>query len=372
MTQERPAAPKPRLSLLWGVSFGVATILGLASGAFLYYGMMSTGNDVTVSRAFREGFTNWYFWALLSPLVFLIARRLRVDRRSWPLIGAIHLVVGCVVALAEIAITTVTELWLAPTPGEGLGALYHRLVLREFHFAYMIYWVLVAAGHAYMYYRQAEEAAELRSQLYQAQLEALQMQLHPHFLFNTLHTIATLTRAQQTDTAVEMLGGLGTLLRKSLGPAGRNEVSLREEVSLLHLYLDIEKRRFQDRLRVTIDVEAETLDAQLPSLILQPLVENAIRHGLGRNVGEGIVEVAAERVEGALCIEVRDDGPGFAAPPSDDGHHIGLANARKRLERLYGAAHRLEVGNRPGGGAIVRLEIPWHTVPAHPPIRSIA
>jgi two-component system, LytTR family, sensor kinase len=355
---------EPRLTRLWMMSFGVATFLGFASGAFVYFGMMSAGHAVSFRFALREGFTDWYFWALLCPLVFLIARRLRVDRRWWPVVAVLHFVVGCVVALCEIGITALVTRWLAPQPGVGLGALYHLLVLREFQFAFMIYWVLVAAAHAFMYHREASEASDLRRQLVQAQLDVLQMQVRPHFLFNTLHTIATLTRAKETDTAVDMLGGLGTLLRKSLAPIGRAEVSLREEVALLHLYLDIEQRRFQDRLHVTIDVPPETLDAQVPSLILQPLVENAIRHGIARDTNAGVLEVAAMRDGPSLCIEVRDDGPGFAAAPAPGGNQVGLANARSRLERLYGAEHRFELGNRPGRGAVVRMRIPWRTTPA--------
>ena len=370
---ERRSFDEPRLTTLWKLSFGIATFLGFASGAFVYFGMMSAGHPVSFPFALREGFTDWYFWALLCPLVFVIARRLRVDRRWWPLVAVLHFAVGCVVALGEIGITALVTRWLAPQPGVGLGALYHLLVLREFQFAFMIYWVLVAAAHAVMYHREASEAAELRGQLVQAQLEVLQMQVRPHFLFNTLHTIATLTRAKDTDTAVDMLGGLGALLRKSLAPVGRTEVSLREEVALLQLYLDIEQRRFQDRLHVSIDVPSETLDAQVPSLILQPLAENAIRHGIARDPNGGMLEVAASRDGSALCIEVRDDGPGFRDAPAPGGHRVGLANARNRLERLYGAEHRLEIGNRPGRGAVVRLRIPWHTEPTtHQPIVSLA
>ena len=360
--RERPSRDEPRLTRLWGRSFVIATFLGIASGTFVFFGMMSAGHPVAFRQALREGFTDWYFWAVLLPLVFRIAGRLRLDRQWWPLATALHLVVGSAVAVAEIGITAVVTQWLAPEPGVGVGARYHLLVLREFHFAFMIYWVLVAGAHAFMYRREANEAAELRGQLVQAQLEALQMQVRPHFLFNTLHTIATLTRARENDTAVDMLGGLGTLLRKSLAPVGRSEVSLREEVSLLHVYLDIEQRRFQDRLQVTIDVPAETLDAQVPSLILQPLVENAIRHGIARDARAGSLEVAAAREGHALCIEVRDDGPGFDTSPPTGGDRVGLANARSRLERLYGAEHRFEFGNRPGRGAIVRLRIPWRTV----------
>ena len=178
------------------MSFGVATFLGFASGAFVYFGMLSVGHIVTLATALREGFTDWYSWALLCPLVFLIARRLRIDRLSWPAVAALHLVVGTTVALVVIGIITLVTHRLAPEPGVGLSARYHLLVLREFHFAFMIYWVLVAGAHAFMYRREASEASELRSQLVQAQLDILRCR-YGHIFCSTRSTrIATLTRAR--------------------------------------------------------------------------------------------------------------------------------------------------------------------------------
>ena len=354
----RPATPGA--ASIWIRAAVVATLLGLASATFVYFGMRSARHAISFGAALREGMTDWGFWVLVAPAVFAVARRFRIDRRRWLAVAALHLALGSALALVGIGMSVGVGHWLAPDPAQSLLSLYHRTVLLNFHYAFMIYWMLVAAAHAYLYYHEAREAAELREQLARAQLDALRAQLQPHFLFNTLHTIATLTRARETDTAVGMISGLAELLRSSLRREA-NEVSLGEELNLLRVYLDIEQQRFADRLRVSFEVPADTMDAQVPSLILQPLVENAIRHGIGRRPDASGIAIVATRVDGSLALEVRDDGPGFGAGEPPSSHGIGLTNARLRLRRLYGAAHRLETGNLPGCGAYVRLSIPWHT-----------
>ena len=350
----------PDAGSIWARAAVVATLLGLASATFVYFGMRSVSHAISFAAALREGLTDWGFWVLVAPAVFAVARRFRIDRRRWLAVAALHLALGSTLALVGIGVSVGVGHWVDPDPAQSLGSLYHRRVLLNFHYAFMIYWMLVAAAHAYLYYHEAREAAELREQLARAQLDVLRVQLQPHFLFNTLHTIATLARARQTDTAVGMISGLAELLRSSLRQEA-NEVSLREELELLRVYLDIEQQRFADRLRVSFDVPADTLSAQVPSLILQPLVENAIRHGIGRRAEASGIAIVAARVNGALALEVRDDGPGFDDPAKPRSHGIGLTNARQRLGRLYGAEHRLETGNLPGAGAFVRLSIPWHT-----------
>jgi two-component system LytT family sensor kinase len=186
------------------------------------------------------------------------------------------------------------------------------------------------------------------------------MQLHPHFLFNTLNGIAGLVRDQRNREAVQMLAGLSDLLRYTLESAGKQEVSLREELDFLELYLDIQQMRFPDRLRVEMRVAPETLDALVPNLILQPLVENAVRHGVAVRASAGTVGVAAEREDGLLWVTVYDDGPGLkdGRTASAEGG-IGLSNTRARLEQLYGARHRFGVRNREGGGTEAVLAIPF-------------
>ena len=186
------------------------------------------------------------------------------------------------------------------------------------------------------------------------------MQLHPHFLFNTLHSISALVH-RDPDTADRMIARLGDFLRLTLDNSGAQEVSLEKELEFLKCYLDIERVRFQDRLTTSLDVEPRALDSAVPNLILQPIVENALRHGLSHRTA-GHLEISAKRYNGSLRIQVKDNGPGLSAitrpKTANTREGLGLSNTRARLEQLYGGAHRFEIENAPGGGLVVTLEIP--------------
>ena len=202
--------------------------------------------------------------------------------------------------------------------------------------------------------------SQLESQLMQARLEALRAQLNPHFLFNALNTIAMLVRRQANTDALQGIVGLSQLLRQVLDRHGEPEVTLGEELALVQHYLTVEELRFQDRLGVSVSVPPEVLDARVPSLILQPLVENAVRHGVSRRGVAGQIAISGRRHNGTLRLEVRDNGPGFPEgwdPAKSAG--IGLANTRERLHRLYGATHRFKARNGPQGGAVVSVTIPF-------------
>ena len=229
---------------------------------------------------------------------------------------------------------------------------------------YGIYGLLLLLNQVFRYYRRFREgelrSSQLETQLTQAQLQALKMQLHPHFLFNTLHSISALIR-RDPDAADKMIARLGDFLRLTLENSGAQEVSLQKELEFLKCYLEIERVRFRDRLTTRLDIEPRALDASVPNLILQPIVENAIRHGVAPRSAPGHVEISAKRGERALRIQVRDNGPGLSAITApDDGFRegLGLTNTRARLARLYGAAHRFELEDAPGGGLLVTLEIP--------------
>jgi sensor histidine kinase YesM len=235
----------------------------------------------------------------------------------------------------------------------------------QFHIDLLIYAATLGTSYAVSFYERYRErevrATQLEAQLAQAQLQALKMQLHPHFLFNTLNGIAGLVRDSRNKAAVDMLVGLSDLLRYTLENAGKQEVPLREELDFLELYLDIQKMRFPDRLQVEMHVASDTLDALVPNLILQPLVENAIRHGVSLRATAGMIGINAERVDGVLQITVHDDGPGLrpVASSQSAGDGIGLSNTRARLAQLYGAAHRFTTENRVGGGFEAALAIPF-------------
>jgi two-component system LytT family sensor kinase len=223
--------------------------------------------------------------------------------------------------------------------------------------------VIVAVSLAFDYYSKYRErelsAAELEKQLAEARLQALQMQLNPHFLFNSLHSISALMH-QDVEGADGMIARLSDLLRAALESSDTQEVTLREELDLLKRYLAIEQIRFGDRLNVNIAAPPELLDAEVPNLILQPLVENAIRHGVEPRATPGRIELRAQRSNNALVLEVSDNGPGLpSSQPMDEG--VGLSNTRTRLRTLYGEAHSFELRQSPEGGLLVRLTIPFRT-----------
>ena len=203
----------------------------------------------------------------------------------------------------------------------------------------------------------------LEVQLAQAQLQALKMQLHPHFLFNTLHTVAMLNYTD-VEAANRVLVLLSDLLRMALDNVDTQEVPLKQELDFLTRYLEIEQVRFQDRLIVRMDVDPTTLDAYVPNLILQPLVENAIRHGVSKKADAGHLEIQVRRVNGQMCIQVLDDGPGLPKNGIEEG--IGLRTTKARLAQLYGEAHHFDLMPGPNGGVVASLTIPFRTANARP------
>jgi LytS/YehU family sensor histidine kinase len=240
---------------------------------------------------------------------------------------------------------------------------FQELFFLNFDWEMMTYWAVVFLSHALDYHRESQEreltAAQLRTRLAEAQLQALQRQLHPHFLFNTLNTISALMH-RDTEAADAMLERLSDLLRLTLDRVGTQQVSLKDELDFLRKYLEIERTRFGDRLQVHIDVEPETLDAAVPNLLLQPLVENALRHGIGPKIGGGRVDVSARREGGQLWLEVRDNGVGLPDDQMNAFHSgVGLTNTRSRLEHLYGDRHRFECRTPDSGGLAITIVIPF-------------
>ena len=370
---------------LWWLALAIATVLGLLSVAFVYFGMRLVGKPLTFGTAVLAGLPDWYFWAALTPLVFWLGQRIPLERGRWVRAAALHLAVGAAVAVVELGILTTFNHWFyynpwAPAPADFVDA-YVRNVLRYFHYAFILYWFIVAAATAYRYQRDSAvrerhaarlglRNAQLESELTRAQLDTLRAQLHPHFLFNALNAIAGLVRERRNEDATEVIAGLGALLRHSLTAVDRDEIPLREELEVLESYLTVERARFRDRLTVHFDVEPAALARPVPSLILQPLVENAIRHGVAGAAGRGEVWVRARVPNGALELEVRDNGPGFDGSAAGDGEgrgRLGLRNTRARLERLYGDAHAFELSNAIEGGARVSVRIPHGAGPeCHP------
>jgi two-component system LytT family sensor kinase len=357
-------ATQPTIGTIWLLAFALATPLAWSSVAFVYFGMLAAGRPLTFAHSMVAGLPEWYVWAGLTPLVFSLGQRVSLERNQWAAAGLFHLVAGTVVALVDLALVTAINRQFGPTVsyvGPVFWDVYLKIVLRYYHYSFIIYWVIVAAAHAVRYYRAARdrevEGIQLQAELTQAQLATLRMQLQPHFLFNTLHTIASLVRDGRGEAATTTIARLGELFRQTLGNLQRNEVPLRQELSFIEAYLEIEQTRFSDRLAVRLDVDQETLGAMVPNLSLQPLVENAIRHGIARDPSAGRIDVRAVRRAGALRIEVRNDGPAYTGNGSSGG--VGLANTRARLHRLYGPWCRLDLLPDQSGGTIAVLEVPW-------------
>lgn len=311
----------------------------------------------------------WYLLLLAAPLLVIAARRLRLTSQIGPKEVAYHLVLLGAISVAHAAVFDALLRTVATRPPhlsflEGLS----RAAMGESHLNVLFYIGVLIAAIALDLQQQARDrelrSRELEAQLAQAQIMALRMQLNPHFLFNTLNTIAMLVRESDNDRAVRMLAGLGSLLRHVLEDIGRQQVPLSEELEFIQRYLDIEGLRFEDRLRVRIDVEPGLFDTLVPNLILQPLVENAIRHGIARRGTAGHVRITATRDHDRISLSVRDDGPGLGEDAASGGKAgVGLENTRARLHRLYGAEGQLKVKDADGGGVMAVVSFPLERAP---------
>jgi two-component system, LytTR family, sensor kinase len=318
--------------------------------------------------------TGMYIWALLTPVLLWLGRRFAIERPHGTGRVALHLVLSLTFSVLQIALESVAShgLGIFPSLMKTSGSAFAFLLPMGIHGGVLTYWAVLGIQWGILYYRRYQErtrqalelelrASELQSQLMRAQLAALKMQLQPHFLFNTLNAIMVLVRQQKTKEAGTMLGHLGDLLRIVLQDVEAQEVSLHRELEYLRLYLSIEEARFPDRLRVQISAEDQVQDAAVPQMSLQPIVENAIRHGIGKSSAPGRIDISAARVNETLELRVEDDGPGFA--PSAEGQGIGLANTRARLEHLYGERATLRIDKGQRGGTAVTMSLPYRPCP---------
>jgi signal transduction histidine kinase len=304
----------------------------------------------------------WAMWGLLAPVIWWIDARWGFRVRPWPRALALHLGVALAWFTIQNGIMVGAPVGIPESgyAGMTLQAAYTVRFILRLPSALGVYAGIVAVGYwawwLAAHHRREAQRAQLEAQLAAARLRALRMQLQPHFLFNTLHTIAGHVREGERDTAVDLIARLSRLLRRSLDEAERHEVPLTDEVELIAEYLALERARFGDSLVTTIDVAPEVREAAVPSLILQPLVENALRHGIGAREGPGELRIAARQDNGHLVLEVVDDGVGY--DPARAGAGVGLANTRERLAQLYGDAHRFEIRRGAGGGTVAVVEIP--------------
>jgi sensor histidine kinase YesM len=333
---------------------------------------ISRGSPISWDRGLLFEMIYSLIWGLLTPLIFWYARRHHIAgiNRLRSLLALF--LFGLVIAPLQVCLEAGVSLLIAwGILGHPSDLILHRLsnmksiILIESFTGFITYSVIVGIYYAFDYYHKYREreikASQLEGQLAQAELQNLKMQLHPHFLFNTLHAISVLM-AEDVEAANRMLIRLSDLLRATLNSAGAQEVSLREELEFIQKYLEIEQARFQDRLTVRMDVQHATLDARVPNLIFQPLVENALRHGISPRVAAGLIEIRARRENGVVRLQVRDNGPGLGKNGQDAVvKGVGLTNTLARLEHLYGKAHRFSMRNAAEGGMLVTVEIPFRT-----------
>jgi len=362
----------------WSLAFLFWTLIGLSFGSQFYLSSFKAGSPISWPQAVSWSLGDWYVFAVLSLPVVHLARRFRFDSPRWGWSVVIHLVASAVFSLLYMVVRALLGQWQSRWGGipATFAQAFNPLVLKTFHFNLLIYWVVVSVSHAFGYYRQYQEralrATDLEKRLTQARLQALQMQLNPHFLFNTLNAVASLMH-KNVDAADRMITRLAELLRYALESTEAHEVTLRKELAFLERYLEIEKTRFGSRLTVRLDIQPDTLEALVPNLILQPLVENAIRHGVERCAKPGWIELRSRNENGTLRLVLRDNGPGLAEDrPQREG--IGLSNTRARLQQLYGDAHRFELRNTPEGGLLVTVALPFradhHGGSVSPPSRN--
>jgi sensor histidine kinase YesM len=352
------ALRRRNLRLQTALVLGGWTAFGLFSfGQILIYNAVSGEQPLPWRPLLLVSLTSAWMWAALTPAALWVANRLRFDLEQRARSLLLHGLAGvCFVLLSTVLDRTMSTILSHSALRPFVSSLLYRFDSRLL--AYLcIVTVSQAARYALLYREREVRAAELEAQLARAELQLLKMQLQPHFLFNALNTIAEMAH-NDPNSADRLIARLGHLLRLSLEQAGHQVVPFRQELKILDAYLEIEQTRFQDRLVVRSEIPADVLDAGVPALLLQPLVENAIRHGTSPRTGEGRIEIRGLHDGDHLRIEIRDAGRGFPLE-REFSEGLGLRNTRERLRQLYGPEQQFTLGNNPWGGAVVTIVLPF-------------
>ena len=357
-----------RNALKWLMIVGGWTLVALFFASDFVAQSHTSSRPLPFLRVLSWELFSCYVWLPFFPLILWLGKRFQFRKKQWALSLLIHLVVGFLMPFAHQSIDAVVLPYLGYPPGQQFNSFseaYEYFLLLNYHTGVATYWATIGIQYAIRYYQMYRErelrASQLEAKLAQSQLQILKMQLHPHFLFNTLNAISELVHTDP-DVAEQMVTNLSDLLRLSLETAGKQEVPLQQELDFLGKYLEIEQTRFHDRLRVRMKIDPKSLDASVPNMILQPLVENAIRHGIGPLACGGQIEIQAVRENGSLRLRVSDDGRGL---PHGNVHAIregvGLSNTRARLNHLYGPAHQFELQSVPDRGLTLSMTIPYRS-----------
>jgi len=358
-----------RRVMRWLLAFLFWTAIGLFFSTQIYLMInVMEGKPFPFSKAMRSTLPDWYLWAFLAIPIIRLSKRYPLETKTWREAIWIHLPASAAFATFHIVLAVTALIFFEALDGNRPSWFekFEFNFIWYFHYDVLTYWAILGFAHAVQYYRSFQEkrvtAAKLQAQLSQAQLQALKMQLHPHFLFNTLNSISSLLQRSGSEhadiqTAKKMIVRLADFLRLTLRNSGTQDVDLQQELEFLRCYLEIEKVRFQDRLTVLMNIDPGTLNLRIPNLILQPIVENAIRYGIASRSSPGTVEITTKRKNGMLQVRIRDDGPGL---PATFQEGVGLSNTKARLEQSFGESYRFVLENASEGGVEVVLEIPAH------------
>jgi two-component system LytT family sensor kinase len=340
--------------------------IGLFDATQTIFVMRAEGMHHFWLRLFFTLLFSWLPWALATPLVLRLVRK--YPAAQWRRLSTwlAHLGACAAIGVVYAGWIAVWEERLNPWALSPGPVPFAQLWLRKFNnglLSYLIlYGIILLVGSMLdsreRLARQQAETAHLNEQLSQAQLNALRRQIEPHFLFNTLNAIAGLVREKRNDAAVDMIAGLSDFLRRVVEESGRQQVPLSEELDFAQKYLDVQKVRFAERLQVSVDVPRELFPAQVPSLILQPMVENAVKHGIAKRVQGGAIRIAASHSNGRLMLRVYNDGPGLPAGWEKAHTGVGISNVRTRLQNLYGDEFELSMRNQEPGGVEVSVSVP--------------
>jgi uncharacterized membrane-anchored protein YhcB (DUF1043 family) len=358
-------ALRPHSQWLW-IGF-IWLALGLFDATQTVFVMRSEGMHHAWVKLFITMVVAWIPWALATPLVLRLGRRFPPMKLRPLSTWLVHLVSAVAIGLAFSAWMSCLEVLMNPYALPSPRGAFLSIWIDRFNngiLADLLLYGTILIVNSVLESRerlaqQQTETARLNEQLTKAQLRALRQQIEPHFLFNTLNAVSGLVREGRNDAAVSMIAGLSDFLRRVLEESSRQQVPLREEMEFTQTYLDIQKVRFADRLQLSVHVPAELYAAQVPSLILQPMVENAVKHGIAKRAQGGSIRIAASRINGTLTLSVRNDGPSLPADWEAATTGIGIANVRTRLQGLYGEGFTFDLRNQEAGGVEASVSLPF-------------